>query len=100
MQSPFIALLVLIAGLLLMIFSSKKAIDHAVEVASAFGIPHILIGFNLISIGTDLPEIVNSILSSYIGHADINIGDLLGSVLSQLTLVFGLLPLIGGVIHA
>lgn len=98
MQSPFIALLVLIAGLLLMIFSSKKAIDHAVEVASAFGIPHILIGFILISMGTDLPEIVNSILSSYLGHADINIGDSLGSVLSQLTLIFGLLPIIGGVI--
>ena len=81
-----------------MIFSSKKTIDHAVEVASAFGIPHILIGFILISMGTDLPEIVNSILSSYLGHADINIGDSLGSVLSQLTLIFGLLPIIGGAI--
>jgi len=98
MNSPIVALFVLIAGLLLMIFSSKKTIDHAVEVASAFGIPHILIGFILISMGTDLPEIVNSILSSYLGHADINIGDSLGSVLGQLTLIFGLLPIIGGVI--
>lgn len=98
MNSPFVAFLVLIAGLYLMIVSSKKTIDHAVEVASAYDIPHILIGFILIALGTDLPEIVNSILSSYLQHADINIGDSLGSVLSQLTLVFGLLPIIGGTI--
>ena len=98
MNSPIVAFVVLIAGLSLMIYSSKKTIDHAVEVATALGIPHILIGFIFIAMGTDLPEIVNSILSGYLGHADINIGDSLGSVLSQLTLVFGLLPIIGGVI--
>ncbi|UCF58973.1 MAG: hypothetical protein JSV15_00665 [Candidatus Bathyarchaeota archaeon] len=35
------------------------------------------------SIGTDLPEIANSITSSAIGHGDINIGDSLGSILAQ-----------------
>ncbi len=44
------------------------------------------------SIGTDFPEIVNSIVSSSIGHADISIGDSLGSVLTQMTLVLGFLP--------
>jgi len=98
MNSPLVALIVLIAGLCLMIFSSKKTIDHVEEVASAYGIPHIVIGFILIAMGTNLPEIVNSILSSYLEHADIIIDDSLGSVLSQLTLVFGLLPIIGGAI--
>ena len=79
-----------------MVFSSNKTIDRTVELASAFGIPHIIIGFILIALGTDLPEIVNSIISSYLGHIDINVGDSLGSVLSQATLILGLLPFIGG----
>lgn len=47
------------------------------------------------SIGTDFPEIVNSIVSSSIGHADISVGDSLGSVLTQMTLIIGLLPFLG-----
>jgi len=49
-----------------------------------------------VSIGTDLPEIVNSIVSCAVGHADIELGDSLGSVLTQMTLVLGLLPFLGG----
>ncbi|MCW4021307.1 MAG: hypothetical protein NWF14_08785, partial [Candidatus Bathyarchaeota archaeon] len=57
----------------------------------------LLIGLVLVSIGTDLPEIANSIASSALGHGDINVGDSLGSVLTQMTLVFGLLPFLGGI---
>jgi len=99
LTSPLIAVIVLAAGLWLMIFSSKKAIDHSIIVANAFNIPPLVIGVVLVAFGTDLPEIVNSIVSSYLGHADINIGDSMGSVLSQLTLVFGILPFIGELIR-
>jgi cation:H+ antiporter len=59
------------------------------------GIPPLLIGLVLLSIGTDLPEIVNSIVSSAAGHGDINVGDSLGSILSQMTLVLGIIPFLG-----
>ncbi|MDH5267255.1 MAG: hypothetical protein OEW62_06205 [Candidatus Bathyarchaeota archaeon] len=58
--------------------------------ASASRISPLLIGLVLVSIGTDLPEIVNSIISCAVGHADIELGDSLGSVLTQMTLVIGL----------
>ncbi len=77
-----------------MIIASDIAVDHAVIIACSFGISPIIIGMTLIALGTDLPEIVNSILSSAIGHANISIGDSIGSVLAQLTLVLGLLPFI------
>jgi cation:H+ antiporter len=95
-NSPIIAIPVLIAALCLMIFSAKKVVDHSVVIAAAFKIPPLIIGLVFISLGTDLPEIVNSIISSSLGHIDINIGDSIGSVLIQLTLVFGLFTLIGG----
>jgi cation:H+ antiporter len=93
---PFVSLL---AGILIMIFLSNKAINYSIDLASAMNIPPLVIGVVLISFGTDLPEIVNSILSNYSGHADINIGDSMGSILSQLTLVLGLLPFFGGTIR-
>jgi len=79
-----------------MTYSSDKAVEHSVKIASALRISPLVIGLILVSIGTDLPEIVNSIISCAVGHADIELGDSLGSVLTQMTLVIGLLPFLAG----
>jgi cation:H+ antiporter len=86
----------LIAGLILLAFSSDTAVEHSVDLASGLGVAPLIIGLVLVSIGTDLPEIFNSILSSQMGHGDINVGDSLGSILAQITLVVGLLPFLAG----
>ncbi len=91
-----VAIIGLVLGIVLMAFSSDKAVEHSVKIASALRISPFMIGLILVSIGTDLPEIVNSILSCAVGHADINAGDALGSVLTQMTLILGLLPFLGG----
>ncbi|NNC91714.1 MAG: sodium:calcium antiporter, partial [Acidimicrobiia bacterium] len=41
---------------------------------------------------TDLPEIANSIIASVSDHGDLNVGDSVGSTITQVTLVLGLLP--------
>jgi cation:H+ antiporter len=82
----------LILGLALLVYSSNKAIEHTIKIALEWGITPFVTGLILVSIGTDFPEIVNSIVSSSIGHADISVGDSLGSILTQMTLVIGLLP--------
>ena len=87
-------LLILIAGIILMTFASDKAVEHSIFCASIFGMSQFMIGFVLVSLGTDLPEIINSIVSNYLGHPDVNAGNSIGSVLSQLTLVLGILALI------
>jgi cation:H+ antiporter len=84
---------ILIAGVILMVFASDKAVEHSVFCATIFGMSQFMIGFVLVSIGTDLPEIVNSIVSNSLGHADVNAGDSIGSVLAQLTLVLGILAI-------
>jgi len=92
-----IAIVALILGIALLTYSSDKAVEHSVSIASALRISPLMIGLVLMSIGTDLPEIANSITSSALGHGDINVGDSLGSVLTQMTLVFGLIPFLGGI---
>ncbi|MFX1397661.1 MAG: sodium:calcium antiporter [Promethearchaeota archaeon] len=92
----FLAVLLLIGGIFLITFSSGLAVKHSSYLAKALGISPLIIGLTLVSIGTDLSEIFNSIISSSMGHADIDIGDSIGSCLVQLTLVFGLLPILCG----
>lgn len=85
---------VLIAGVLGMTFSSERVVTYGRRIATALQVHPFLIGLTLISIGTDLPEIINAILASYMGHGDINVGDSLGSAIAQITLVMGLLALV------
>lgn len=87
---------ILIIGIVIMAYSSEKAVGHSVKIASALKVSPLVIGLILVSVGTDLPEIVNSITSSAIGHGDINVGDSLGSALTQITLVMGLIPFLAG----
>jgi cation:H+ antiporter len=86
---------VLISGIGILNISSNKAIEHTVHFASTLGISPLMIGLILVSIGTDLPEIANSIVACSSGHGDIDVGDSIGSVLTQITLVLGLIPFLG-----
>jgi cation:H+ antiporter len=89
---PVFLISALVTGMLFLFLSSKKAIEHTVHFASKLKISPFLIGFVMVSVGTDLPEIANSIMSCMAGHGDINVGDSIGSVLAQTTLVLGLIP--------
>ena len=86
----------LLIGMALLAISSEKAVEHSVGFATTLKISPLMIGLVVVSLGTDFPEIVNSIISSSIGHIDINVGDSFGSALTQMTLVLGLLPFLGG----
>ncbi len=92
-----IGIALLIIGMALLVFSAEKAVKHSVNIASALGMSPLMIGLLIVSLGTDMPEITTSIFSSALGHGDIIVGDALGSVLAQMTLIVGLLPFFGGV---
>jgi cation:H+ antiporter len=94
-----LAIFILIGGIVLVIFSSKYAVKHSALLATALGISPLIIGVTLVSIGTDISEIFNSIISCSLGHGDIDVGDSVGSDLTQLTLVFGILPIVCGAFH-
>jgi cation:H+ antiporter len=86
-------LLFLILGMIILTFSSNKTVDHSIALACNWKVPPIFIGLVLVSIGTDLPEIVNSIISSFLGFGNISVGSSIGSVFAQMTLVLGIVAL-------
>ena len=90
---------IFLGGVAIIIFSSRFAVKNSALLATALGISPLIIGVTLVSIGTDISEIFNSIISCSLGHGDIDVGDSVGSDLTQLTLVFGLLPIICGAFH-
>ena len=83
-------------GLIALIVGSHRAIEHAQALVFGTRIPPFFIGITFVAVGTDLPEIANSIAASVAGHGDINMGDSVGSVATQATLVLGLLPWLAG----
>jgi cation:H+ antiporter len=83
-----------VGGLAVAVVASSKAVDYTRALAAALGAPSFVVGVVLVSIGTDLPEIANSIAAHLEGEGDVNVGDSVGSVLTQYTLVLGLFPLV------
>lgn len=91
-----LALIAVLGGFTLSVLASRRAVDNTADIAAGTRIPPFVVGFTLLAVGTDLPEIANSIVSSISGHGDLNVGDSIGSVATQTTLVLGLLAIIGG----
>jgi len=89
-------IILLVIGIALLLFSSDKAVGLSSDFAKDLGISPFLVGIVVLAAGTSLPEIANSLSSSYAGHGEINVGNAIGSCLSQITLVLGILALIGG----
>lgn len=85
-----------IVGLVIAIWGSRRAVASASSVALGFGVSPFVVGVVILSVGTDLPEVANSIVASINGNGDINLGDSVGSAATQLTLVLGLLPFVAG----
>jgi cation:H+ antiporter len=93
-----VQVLIFVGGLAVALYASEKAVRYARALAAALGAPSFLVGVVLVSLGTDLPEIANSISAHVQGEGDVNVGDSVGSVLTQYTFVLGLFPLIAGVL--
>jgi len=80
--------------------ASRRAVTSALRVAEAVKISPAVVGLTVMSIGTDLPEIANSLVSTASGHGDVNVGDSMGSVITQITLTLGILCLAKGLTNA
>ena len=85
-----------VGGLAVALVASDRAVAYTRALATALGAPAFIVGVVLVSIGTDLPEIANSVAAHLQGEGDVNVGDSVGSTLTQYTLVLGLFPLVAG----
>lgn len=87
----------LIFGLILLVFSSDKFIEHSALVAEKLNVSPIIIGFTLVALGTSAPEMVVSAIAALENAPEIAVGNVLGSNIANVALVFGATLLISAI---
>ncbi|VEA00644.1 Inner membrane protein YrbG predicted calcium/sodium:proton antiporter [Salmonella enterica subsp. salamae] len=83
-----LAMALLIIGLLLVAYGADRLVFAASILCRTFGIPPLIIGMTVVSIGTSLPEIIVSAAASLHGQLDLAVGAALGSNITNILLIF------------
>ncbi len=68
--------------------------DAAIWVADKTGIPKVIIGATIVSLATTLPEFAVSVYASWSGHAEMALGNAVGSNIFNIGLILGISLLI------
>jgi len=79
-----------VIGFLLLIFGGNYLLKSAVGFSLRLKIPKIVIGMTVVSFATSAPELIVSINSALEGHADIALGNVVGSNIANLGLVLAI----------
>lgn len=86
--------IILIIGFILLIKGADIFVDGASDTAKKFGIPPIIVGLTIVSLGTSAPELAVNIIASLEGNSGIIIGNILGSNIFNILMVLGLTAII------
>ena len=78
-----------IVGVILLVIGANLMVDGAVNIATAFNVPKLVIGITMVAFGTSLPELATSITAALKGETDIAVGNVIGSNVANLLLVLG-----------
>lgn len=79
-----------LAGLVLIIGGAELLVRGSVKIASALGVPPLVIGLTVVAFGTASPELAVSINAAREGHADISVGNIVGSNILNVLLILGI----------
>ncbi len=88
---PSAILLIIIAACLIVLAKGADwMIDGVVELAHRTGLPRIVIGATVISLGTTTPEAVVSVMAAWMGNPGLALGNGVGSMITNTGLIFGM----------
>ncbi|MDX1678645.1 calcium/sodium antiporter [Arsukibacterium sp.] len=89
-----LAVLALISGLALLVWSADRFVDGAAAAARFGGMPPLLIGMLVVGFGTSAPEMVVSAMAAADGNPALALGNAYGSNITNIALIIGLVALI------
>lgn len=81
---------ILLASFLALLKGSDWFVDGAAGAAKKFGIPAIIIGATIVSLGTTSPEATVSIMAAFAGKSSLALGNAIGSIICNTALIFGI----------
>ena len=83
-----VALFALGAGLI--VIGSKLLVDSGSTLATALGVPSVIVGLSVVAVGTSLPELVTGLSAARKGVPDLSLGNIIGANVLNLYLIVGL----------
>lgn len=86
---PWLAPVLVIAGIAALVFGADMLVEGAVNIARSFGVPDAVIGLSLVAIGTSLPELATAIVAAIRRHADVVLGNVIGSNIFNVLAILG-----------
>ena len=93
---PLIALLIVIAiSLYVLGKGADVLVNEAIGLSIRWGIPKMIIGATIVSLGTTIPEVTVSVFAAINGNPDLALGNAIGSIITNTALILGLAALVG-----
>lgn len=94
-QSSFMrSALFVAAGFMGLLLGAHILVAGAIVIAQALGMSQVVIGLNVIAIGTSLPELATSVVAAMRNDADVAFGNVLGSNILNILLILGVVAMI------
>lgn len=78
-----------VIGIVGLYLGGQLVVESSVNVAQRLGVDDVVIGLTIVAIGTSAPELVASSVAAYRGHADIAVGNVVGSNIFNILWVLG-----------
>ncbi|MDN3399030.1 calcium/sodium antiporter [Psychrobacter sp. APC 3426] len=94
----WLAVIAVLVGLAILVWSADVFIDGATALAKKLSVPSFLIGVIILGLGTSAPEMVVSVLAALEGSPELALGNAYGSNIINIALVLGATVLISPVI--
>jgi len=88
-RSMLVALAVAVIGIGLTVLGARLLVSGAIDLARGFGISETVIGLTVVAIGTSLPELVACVIAALRRHADVALGNVIGSNIFNVLGVLG-----------
>ena len=97
-QLPIVLLfLIIAAAIAILVKGADLLVDQAVSLSVKWGVPKMLIGATIVSIGTTLPEAAVSVFAAVKGAPGLAMGNAVGSIIANTGLILGLAVIVGRV---
>lgn len=77
--------------------SADWLVELATELSKVLGIPSVIVGATIVSLGTTTPETAVSVLAAVNGQPELALGNAVGSIICDTGLILGLATLLGTV---
>ena len=94
MLSIGLAILAFIVGIIFLYKCSDILVDGTSKTAAQLGISSLIISVIVVAFGTSAPEFAISVSAAFQSHADISMGNIIGSCIANLLLVLGVSAII------